>query len=256
MAAASMPEPERPPRADVHLVVGGDFHDMDYARLRLLSLLAEHERVRTSVASDYASLPDRFDALVTYTCNVRPSEVDQVAVADWVADGGRWFALHGTNSALDLGRPVRSPRAFPLFATVLGSQFVAHPPIAPYLVSVTDPDHPLCAGIEPFEVTDELYLSERYDPGDQHVLLHTTFSGEATGFEESSWPDDELRPVAYLRAWGHGEVLYLTLGHCRGHYDMQPHVDWYPTVERGSWELPVFDELLRRGLRWAIEEVA
>lgn len=227
---------------------------MDHARVRLLTMLAEHERARTTVAADYSSLPDRFDALVTYTCNVRPDEDEQVALADWVADGGRWFALHGTNSALDLGRPVRSPRVFPLFAKVLGSQFVAHPPIAPYTVSVTDPRHPLCEGIEPFEVTDELYLCERHDPGDQHVLLHTTYTGDAAGFEESSWLDADPRPVAYLRPWGSGQVLYLTLGHCRGHYDMQPHVDWYPTVERGSWDLPVFEELLRRGLRWALEE--
>jgi len=46
-------------------------------------------------------------------------------------------------------------------------------------------------------------------------------------------------------------VLYLTLGHCRGHYDMQPLIDWYPHRERGAWELPVYYELLRRGIAWA-----
>ena len=243
------------PRVDVHLVVGGDFHDFDFARLRLLELLGEHERIRATVAPDFSSLPDGFDALVTYTCNVRPSEAQQERLADWVANGGRWFALHGTNSALDLGRPVRSPRAFPLYARVLGSQFVAHPVIAPYTVSVTDASHPFCAGVEPFEVTDELYLSELHDPDDHHLLLHTRWTGEAAGFEESAWPDDDLRPVAYLRPWHDGEVLYLTLGHCRGHYDMQPHVEWYPEVERGSWELPVFAELLRRGIRWLLEDL-
>ena len=39
----------------------------------------------------------------------------------------------------------------------LGSQFVAHPPIAPYRVEATQPEHPLVAGIEPFEADDELY---------------------------------------------------------------------------------------------------
>ena len=33
---------------------------------------------------------------------------------------------------------------------------------------------------------------------------------------------------------------------------MRPRMDVYPKVERGSWELPVYYELLRRGLRWAI----
>ena len=55
----------------------------------------------------------------------------------------------------------------------------------------------------------------------------------------------------YLHPVGRGEVLYLTLGHCRGRYDMRPVMDEYPVVERGAWEVPEFRELLRRGLRWA-----
>lgn len=58
--------------------------------------------------------------------------------------------------------------------------------------------------------------------------------------------------MLYLHHVGEGEVLYFTLGHCRGHHhDMRPLVEWYPRVERGSWELPVFRELLRRGVAWA-----
>ncbi len=55
----------------------------------------------------------------------------------------------------------------------------------------------------------------------------------------------------YLHPQGKGEVLYLTLGHCRGKYNMRPLIDVYPRVERCAWEYPVFTELLRRGLRWA-----
>jgi hypothetical protein len=32
---------------------------------------------------------------------------------------------------------------------------------------------------------------------------------------------------------------------------MRPPIAEYPRVERCSWQLPVFYELLRRGLRWA-----
>ena len=46
----------------------------------------------------------------------------------------------------------------------------------------------------------------------------------------------------------------MTLGHCRGHYDMAPLMDWYPTVERGSWDRPEYIELLRRGIAWAAGE--
>jgi type 1 glutamine amidotransferase len=132
----------------------------------------------------------------------------------------------------------------------LGSQFVAHPPIAPFTVEVSDPGHELVAGLESFETDDELYLSRLH--GELHVLLHTRFTGRAAGFVASDWPDDAMRPVYYLRRLGRGEVLYLTLGHCRGHWDMQPLADWYPRVERGSWALPVYRELLRRAIRWCL----
>ena len=49
------------------------------------------------------------------------------------------------------------------WADTLGSQFVAHPPIAPYPVEITAPDHWLVAGIESFDTDDELYLCEHAD---------------------------------------------------------------------------------------------
>ncbi len=50
-------------------------------------------------------------------------------------------------------------------------------------------------------------------------------------------------------------MLYLTLGHCRHHYDMQPLMDYWPNIERCAWDTPQFYELLRRGLQWAMEPV-
>ena len=248
-------------RIGVTLVAGGRYHDIDFARLELLKLLAEHEEFRVRVQPDYEDA-DAIAAgtiLVSYTCDVRPSEVAQRTIRDWVSGGGRWVALHGTNAALDVGTPngVDAPRVFPLWADTLGSQFVAHPPIAPYRVEVSDADHWLVAGIEPFETDDELYLCEHADRGALQPLLHTRWSGTAHGFAEPDWnngPDDHL--VMYVRHLGDGAVLYNTLGHCRGHYDMIPITDYYPVVERCSWDRPAFFELLRRSLRWARGETA
>lgn len=239
-------------RIDCVLVAGGKYHDIDFARLEILKLLAEDERIRTRVFEDYSNLAaiEAADFLVTYTCDVTPPLVQQEALRRFVARGGRWLALHGTNSILRFledGR-VDSPRWAPHFMETLGSMFVAHPPIAPYTVTVADPEHELVRGVEPFQATDELYLSEYY--GKLHVLLETEFEGEARGFVEDQWKAAR-HPVFYLRPLGEGSVLYLTLGHCRGHYDMQPLMDIYPTVERGSWDLPVYYELLRRALDWA-----
>ena len=42
-----------------------------------------------------------------------------------------------------------------------------------FRVTVADPKHPLVAGVEPFETTDETYLLETY--GELHVMLETEF---------------------------------------------------------------------------------
>lgn len=241
-------------RIDCVLIAGGLYHDIDFARLELLKLLAEDDRVRTRVFENYDNIEAicAADFLITYTCDVVPPLDVQESLRDYVRGGGRWYALHGTNSILRLldNGLYGSPRWAPLFMDTLGAQFIAHPPIAPYTVLVTDPDHPLVQGIEPFETTDELYLMERH--GDLHILLHSEFSGEATGFDEHEWAHDR-HPVLYIKRQGEGAVLYNTLGHCRGHYDMQPHLDFWPAVDRCAWDLPVFHDLLRRGIEWAKE---
>ena len=243
-------------RINCLLIAGGVWHDIDHARLELLKLLAEDERFRVRVFEDYENLQaiEEADFIVSYTCNVVPSLGAQEALKAWVEKGGRWYALHGTNSIIRLMSSglYGTPDWAPLFVETLGSMFRSHPPIAPYQVSVADPHHRLAQGIEPFESDDELYLMKTY--GDLHVILDTEYGGKAEGFEEDEW-EHARHPVFYTHSVGEGEVLYLTLGHCRHHHDMQPMLDYWPAMERGSWDLPVFYQLLRRGIQWAIEPI-
>ena len=214
-------------RIDAYLVCGGVWHDFDFARLELLKLLAEDERVRVKVAEHYEDLDaiTAADFLVSYTCDVRPSEAAQQALRSWVEAGGRWFALHGTNNAIDppavKGEGLfTTPRAFPVFADTLGSQFLSHPTIEPYPVTIT-----------PGAEDDPSSMASRTStPTTSCTCASTTASssrscrpaGRASthGFGEGSWPEDDPRLVMYRRPLGQGCVLYLTLGHCRGHYDM------------------------------------
>src|SRR5215204_1161079 len=137
---------------------------MDFARLELLKLLHEHERIRVRVGEDYrdADAIAASDVLITYTCDVIPTDQEQAALERLLARGRRWLALHGTNSILRYakGRGWEAPRIAPRFMQMLGSQFIAHPPIAPYRVEISEPDHPLVRGLEAFEADDELYLCE------------------------------------------------------------------------------------------------
>lgn len=242
-----------PARINVYLVCGGRYHDMDYARLELLRLLGEHPRLRVRVAEDYSNSAaiEAADFLITYTCDVIPPREQQHALENFLAAGKRWFALHGTNSILKWSKEHKAwtaPRLAPEFMQMVGSQFLAHPPIAPYLVRVTEPDHPLVRGIGEFDADDELYLCEWH--GEHRCLMHTEYAGSAPGFVDQGWDQPAKHPVLYLRSHGPGELLYCTLGHCRGQYDMQPLMAEFPTIERGSWKLPQFHEILRRGIRW------
>jgi hypothetical protein len=234
-----------------HLIAAGKFHDIDFARLELLKLLAELPEVRTSVACDFANAdglaPE--DLLITYTCDLAPSTSQTDDLTRFLERGGRWLALHGTNSLLrmaDDGK-VDVPDEVPDFMQLLGSRFAAHPPIGPFKVMVTDPEHALTQGLRDFRIEDELYLVRR--TADLHVLLHTSFSGRCDEFRDCDWDEAEV-PVLYERRLSEGAVLYLTLGHCRGHYDLQPITRFWPHPQRCSWNYPIFYELLRRGLRW------
>ncbi|MGC6476332.1 MAG: ThuA domain-containing protein [Parvibaculales bacterium] len=250
-----MSDEQHPKRINCVLIASGKYHDIDFARLELLKLFGEDMRFRVRVFENYENLDAirEADCLVTYTCDVMPSIEAQEVLKDWLNEGGRWFALHGTNSILRMldDGSWAAPRWAPLFMEMLGSQFISHPPIEPYLVTNAQPDHELVKGIEPFETTDELYHLECH--GELDVLLETDCTKEGTGFAEAK---DAIgkQPVFYIKTHGKGAVLYLTLGHCRGHYDMQPVLDWWPTVERCAWDLPIFYTLLRRGMSWIRNE--
>lgn len=243
-------------RIDAHFVAAGRYHDIDFARLEVLKLLAEDARIRTTVACDYSDTA-RLDAcrfLITYTCDVMPSADELAAIRAFLERGGRWLALHGTNSILRFtedGR-VDCPDDRPDVMELLGTRFLAHPPIAPFRVEVTGADHPLTAGIGDFDIVDELYLSETLAPIE--TLMQTRFDGRTDRFVRAEW-HNATAPILYLRQVGEGAILYNTLGHCRGHHDLVELTPFYPHPERCAWNYPVYYEMLRRGLRWAKSEL-
>ena len=242
-------------RIDVYLVCNAKYHDTNFARLELLKLLAEHEDVWVRVADSYADIAaiSASTLLVTYTCDLCPSEVQQQALNRFLREGGRWFALHGTNALVEIvDGKADTPDKAPLLMENLGSRFVAHPAIETFTVRVVDPDHPLTVGLQDFEVEDEPYYCEFF--GDNHVLLEAAYNSPSTGYARSDFGiERDAQPQMYLHPVGEGHVLYITLGHCTGKYDMQPIMDVAP-VTRCAWNEPIFYDLLRRGIRWGIGE--
>jgi uncharacterized protein len=238
-------------RRHCHLVCGGGYHDFDRARLRLLSLLANHPEVRTTVGQDWADteLVRGADLIISYTCDLRISQLQAGALRARIESGGRWLALHASNAvAVPSSQGLTSPSLSPDYDATLGSLFVAHPPVGEFEVLPSLPEHPLVAGLAPFTVRDELFLIDVV-AADVEPLLEAKFLGSVEGFDRPDWTDgDGRRLIAYTRMVGEGRVTYLALGHSHG-----PH-DGYPgtTSEPGPWESERFLELLRRGVEWAI----
>jgi len=238
-------------KINAYMVAAGMYHDIDYARLEILKLLAEHENIRTKVACDFSDIEgiQASDFLITYTCNLVPSEEEQKGLREYLANGGKWFALHGTNSILEFTADgVDAPETAPEFMDLLGGQFMAHPPIQPFTVKTEAQEHELVKGVGEFDTDDEQYLCKMH--GEHELLMYSEFTGTCDGWINSDFNNDDKRAVYYIKKTGDGEVLYLNLGHCRGHYDMEPVVDYYPEIERGSWEKPQYYELMRSGIRY------
>ena len=160
------------------MVVGGRWHDLDFARRELLALVGDHDAVRCSVHSDYSDIRrlSSVDAVIAYTCDVRPTAAEAAALASMLHEGGRLLALHATNSAIDPPpdegpRIFSTPNAMPEFTALLGNRFLAHPKIGPFLIEPVKPAHPLVSGVTSFTTVDEIYVSEL--AADLDVVLET-----------------------------------------------------------------------------------
>jgi type 1 glutamine amidotransferase len=238
-SAAQGPGPATPKPLKANLICGAPLynHDFDFARQRLLTALYEAGGLQTNVARNYddSDAIETGDLLVSYTSQVPVEAARCEAIRRYLEKGGRWFALHASNS-------VRDNKILP---GLLGSRFLAHPPYTRYAVSIAKPTDPLLAGIEPFEVDDELYLVEQ--SGDIDVLLHTRWGGTAMGRTF----DEKMQPLMYRHRVGNGGVLYLALGHSAREFDRPAAAGPNQATLRGPWDLPVYQELVRRGIAWA-----
>ena len=140
-----------------HVIAGGfppgsyAGHDHDYARLRLLGLLAERD-IPASVANDFADVEKWLPVsqlLITYVAGPYPDAAQTRAIERWLEAGGHWLALHGTSGGR--AERVEGARQRRTVKTehhgLLGSYFLTHPPICEFRVEVTAADSSLTRGL-------------------------------------------------------------------------------------------------------------
>jgi len=81
---------------------------------------------------------------------------------------------------------------------MLGGKFLVHPPLEPLEIEIVRPQHPVMEGVTDFHIEDELYLVENHAPFEPLAVCHYE------GFP---------RPVVWVKPYGLGKVVYLSLGH-------------------------------------------
>ena len=91
------------------------------------------------------------------------------------------------------------------------------------LVEVTETDHPITQGLEPFECIDESY--QMVDAGDDCEVLLTTKHPKS------------MHTLAWTRQYGNSRVFCLQLGH-----------------DKLAWSNPSFRTLIERGIRWCARD--
>jgi len=259
-----------------HLIAGGfppgsqGGHDHDYARLKLLGLLAE-QNIPASVANDFADVEKWLPAtrlLITYVAGPYPDAAQTRAIRSWLEAGGHWLALHGTSGGR--AQRVEGQRMRRTVKTehhaLLGSFFLTHPPIREFRVDVTDANSPLTEGLgSSFVVEDEPYFIELQDPAAAHILLTAEYGPSAAAATAGLYPSDtslqadgKTRIIGYTRAVGEGGVTYVALGHChnpairaaRANHDP---ADTTPPTFHGPWETDAFVTLLRNAVAWGVK---
>jgi type 1 glutamine amidotransferase len=261
--------------ARAHLIAGGfprgahAGHDHDYARLRLLRLLAEQD-VPASVANDFTDVETWLPVsrlLITYVAGPYPDPAQCRAIQQWLEAGGHWLGLHGTSGGhAERVEGMRQRRTVKTeHHAVLGSYFLTHPPICRIRVQVRDAGHPVTSGLPAwFEVEDEPYFIELQDPGATQILLTAEYGPGAvspsigTLYERdtSLQPDGRTRVLGYARQVGDGGVTYVALGHCHNPAIRAARIadpaDTTPATFHGAWESDAFVALLRNAIGWGV----
>jgi len=135
------------------------------------------------------------------------------AVADFVEAGGAFLPLHNATAIY--------PKEG-LYRRVVGGRFITHPPVETFKVQVVNRTHPVTAGVNDYEVTDEQHFVE-YDV-DRVTLLLRSSSGHGEA------------PAGWAYEYGNGRVCFLANGH---------------TLD--ALRVPDYQKLLGNAVRWCVK---
>ena len=155
----------------------------------------------------------KYDALMIYANHNTITPEQEKALLDFVAGGKGFLPIHAASYCF---------RNSPPYVALVGAQFQKHG-TGEFTATIVKPDHPVVAGIQPFNVWDETYVHTMHNQ-DRTVLMERV--------------DDVGRePWTWVRTQGKGRVFYTAYGH-----------------DERVWSHPMFHRLIRNAVRWTVSK--
>jgi type 1 glutamine amidotransferase len=219
------------------LLTGGHAHDFAATSQAIADLLAP-QGIRTQITEDlpaafedlhrgarydlltvnavrFRMLPDRYrDLRGAYAFEL--DDVGKEAILGHLSRGGGLLALHTAPICFD---------DWPMWPEIVGAAWdwatSGHPPPLASAISFTDEPHPVTAGLEDFELVDEIY-HDMAVAANVVPLATSQYQGRP-------------QPVLWARTWRGSRVATDVLGH-----------------SRASLEHPVHGTVVARAALWAL----
>ena len=196
--------------------------------------------IRTDTFNNYddGAAIEGGDLLVSYTSQVPVADEACAAIRRFLEHGGRWFAIHASNSVRDNQLPAGHPRQ-PL-----------HYPSAVHALSRRGdrPERPAAGRHQPrrSRSTTRCTSSSKPTTTSRSCCIRT---GAARPCAARS--TQRRRPLMYRRRVGEAACCTWRWATATGPFDKPtPDSPDRPDL-RGPWALPVYQELIRRGVDWA-----
>lgn len=196
-----------PTGAKVLILSGGQRNHHAYRdqALYLASALEDTGHYQVTICEDAAILETpamkKYDLLIVNADRREPehkfSLEQQKALLDYVKEGHGYVSIHGADNA--------PADWIPEWKQMLGGIYshVGKPDgkaiMGKYTVKIADKSSPVTAGLDDFELNDELYSNMQMLPGVKPLAT--------IDYKETSWP------VAWTWTYGQGKVFHTSLAH-------------------------------------------
>jgi putative membrane-bound dehydrogenase-like protein len=157
----------------------------------------------------------QYDGLVIYANHNTITPSQETALKDFVEGGKALIPLHAASFCFQNSD---------WYIKAVGGQFQTHK-YGTFTAPIIKPEHPVMAGLKPFETWDETYVHTKLNP--DIIVLQERIEG------------DHHEPWTWVRTQGKGRVFYTAYGH-----------------DERTWKQKGFQDLVTNGILWAVNDEA